>query len=65
MTRIRKRTEVKVSKSAWEMFAVMEDDKLVGLVAKNPNRHEVIDILDDLRALLAKDPPDVIPPEDA
>lgn len=39
---------------AWELFAIMEDDKCVGVIAKNPNRPQAIDILEDVRALLAE-----------
>jgi hypothetical protein len=35
-----------------EMFAIMEDGKLVMVVAKNPDRPVVIDITDDLARLL-------------
>ena len=32
----------------WEMFALMKDGKLVGVVAKDPNRPAVTDITEDL-----------------
>lgn len=32
----------------WELFAVMEGDKFIGVVAKDPNRPVVIDITTEL-----------------
>lgn len=33
---------------AWQLFAVMDDDKLLRIVAKNPDRPQVIDVTDDI-----------------
>lgn len=40
-------------KAVWSVYAVMdENEKLVGLVAKNPDRPTVLDIVDDLKTLI-------------
>lgn len=37
---------------AWEMFALMDGDELVGVCAKNPNARKIVDITDELAHLL-------------
>jgi hypothetical protein len=39
---------------AWELFAIMDGGKLKSLVAKNPNRRQVIDITEEIGKLLAE-----------
>lgn len=42
-----------MTNTCWELFAVMNDDgKLLGIVAKDPNKPSVIDITYDLQKLI-------------
>lgn len=42
----------KVFGKCWQLFAVMDDGKFTGVVAKDPERPSVIDVTYDLRELL-------------
>lgn len=44
---------------AWELYAVMKDGELVGVVARNPNRPSVIDITNKLARLLHRAPQEI------
>lgn len=48
---------MQLTKRAWEIYAAMDGERLVGIYAKDPNRPSVIDITEDLARLIAVQKP--------